>query len=124
MNHVGSAENQVPGITRREWHELCDQLIAGWQGALACTARHAPVHGAGAGGPAGCRGDGGQRLMADRGAEAYSQAYAYIKQENPDWPARECSRAAYIYLLVTASPPLTWREKRAARRAQRQISGN
>jgi len=56
---------------------------------------------------------------AARGTEAYRQAYEYITQGNPGQSARWCRRMAFRYLAITASPPLTWREKRAARRAAR-----
>jgi alkanesulfonate monooxygenase SsuD/methylene tetrahydromethanopterin reductase-like flavin-dependent oxidoreductase (luciferase family) len=57
--------------------------------------------------------------QAGRGAEAYSQAYEYITQGNPGRSARWCRRMAARYLAVTASPPLTRQERRAARRARR-----
>jgi predicted TIM-barrel fold metal-dependent hydrolase len=55
----------------------------------------------------------------DRGAEAYAQAYEYITRGNPERSARWRRRMASRYLAVTAWPPLTRREKRAARTARR-----
>ena len=54
-----------------------------------------------------------------RGAEAYRQAYEYIRMGNPDLPERRLRRTAWRYLLITASPPLTREQKRAARRARK-----
>lgn len=59
----------------------------------------------------------------DRGAEAYRQAHAYITDGNPGWPARRRRRMALRYLKLTASPPLTRPEKRAARQAAKQVRG-
>lgn len=58
----------------------------------------------------------------DRGAEAYRQAHEYISDGNPGWSARRRRRMALWYLRLTASPSLTRQERRAARRAGRQLS--
>ena len=56
--------------------------------------------------------------QAGRGAAAYGQAHEYIVQVNPGERKGVIRRRAWRYLLLTASPPLTPRERRAARRAR------
>jgi len=56
--------------------------------------------------------------MTNRGAEAYRQALEYIIGNNPGWSSRERMYHAYMYLVMTATPPLTLREKIAARWTQ------
>jgi hypothetical protein len=48
------------------------------------------------------------------------QAYEYIAAENPGLPGRQLRRMAMQYLLLTASPPLTRKEERQAKRAIRR----
>lgn len=54
-----------------------------------------------------------------RGTAAGQQAYAYIAAGNPDLPGRQLRRLARLYLRVTATPPLAWRERIQARIAIR-----
>lgn len=56
-----------------------------------------------------------------RGAEAYLQAYGYIRVGNPDVPQRRLGRMAWRYLMLTASPPLTREERRTARQARKAL---
>ena len=59
--------------------------------------------------------------MTDRGAEAYFQAYEYISAGNPGRSARWRRDMAWRYLALTASPPLTQQEEKAARSARRSL---
>ena len=59
--------------------------------------------------------------MSDRGSEAYFQAYGYVTAGNPGKSARWRRWAASRYLAVTASPPLTQQEEKAARSARRSL---
>lgn len=54
-----------------------------------------------------------------RGAEAARQAYEYITAGGLYRTRRGRRRAAMRYLLLTASPPLTRQEEKAARNAMR-----
>jgi hypothetical protein len=54
-----------------------------------------------------------------RGAEAYSQAYEYIRGNNPNTSPRICRRMAWQYLMVTAA--LDKQDRKAARGERRRI---
>lgn len=57
--------------------------------------------------------------MMDRGTEAGQQARTYIAAGNPGLPERQLRRLSRLYLRMTATPPLTWKEKIRARIAIR-----
>jgi hypothetical protein len=52
--------------------------------------------------------------MPDRGAEAYREARDYMAGENPGLSRWQLRRLALTYLRLTASPPLTWKERLSA----------
>ena len=58
--------------------------------------------------------------MGDRGAEAYTQAYEYIKAGGLYRTEMGRQRSAMRYLLLTASPPLTPDERESAKAEQRR----
>lgn len=58
--------------------------------------------------------DNGRTVMPDRGAEAYREARDYMAGENPGLSRWQLRRLALTYLRLTASPPLTWKERLSA----------
>lgn len=55
-----------------------------------------------------------------RGAEAYAQAYEYVRMNNPNTSLRKARRMAWQYLEATAGPPLDKQERKAARKERRE----
>ena len=58
---------------------------------------------------------------AERGAEAYRQAYEYVVAGGAYHTKRKRLKAAWRYLRLTASPPLSDDEETAARTTMRRM---